>query len=251
MPKVYLVGAGPGPADLLTVRALRLLERADLVLHDSLVSAEVLALATRAHLVPVGKRCGQISTAQAFINRALVEAARRHAVVVRLKGGDPLIFGRAQEEIDALRAEGIDVEVVPGVTAALAASAELGISLTERGVSRTLSFATPRVGAGEEAGGEDWLPAVAGAHTCALYMASGAAAGVAGALIAAGKPTTLPTVVVERAGSPNCRVFPMTLGELARFDSTILQGPAIVLAGEVYARLLQRARAPQAIVVAG
>jgi uroporphyrin-III C-methyltransferase len=151
MGKVYLVGAGPGAPDLLTLRAARILERADIVFHDALVHPDVLALAcASAAVVAVGKRCSQISTDQRFINRNLVEAAQRHEVVVRLKGGDPMLFGRAQEEIDALQASGIEYEVVPGVTAALGASAELGISLTRRGVSRSVVFATPRIGKDQE-----------------------------------------------------------------------------------------------------
>ena len=145
---VYLVGAGPGAPDLLTVRAARLLAEADVVFHDALVHPETVALAVRAQKIAVGKRCGRHSTAQQFINKRLVDAARKHAVVVRLKGGDPMIFGRSQEEIDALQAAGIAVEIVPGITAALAAAAELRVSLTRRGLSRSVTFATPRVGAG-------------------------------------------------------------------------------------------------------
>ena len=131
---VYLVGAGPGAPDLLTLRAARLLERADIVFHDALVHPDTLALATRAVRIAVGKRCGKHATAQRFINKQLVDAAGKHAVVVRLKGGDPMLFGRAHEEIGALEAAGVPYEIVPGVTAALAATADLGISLTQRGV---------------------------------------------------------------------------------------------------------------------
>src|SRR5271165_6063715 len=133
---VYLVGAGPGAPDLLTLRAAKLLAAADMVLYDALVHPDILALAVRAEKIPVGKRCGKHSTAQQFINKRLVDAARRYQVVVRLKGGDPMLFGRAQEEIAALVAAGIGFEVVPGVTAALAASAEIGIALTQRGHAR-------------------------------------------------------------------------------------------------------------------
>src|SRR5215470_16832034 len=116
MGKVYLVGAGPGAPDLLTLRAARLLASADIVFHDALVHPDTIALATRAQKIGVGKRCGSHSTVQRFINKQLVDAARRHAIVVRLKGGDPMLFGRAQEEIAALDAAGIEYEVVPGVT---------------------------------------------------------------------------------------------------------------------------------------
>jgi uroporphyrin-III C-methyltransferase len=119
------------------------------VLHDALVHPDTLKLATRARFIDVGKRYGKVSTEQRFIHRALVEAARTHEVVVRLKGGDPMMFGRAQEELDALAAAGVEAEVVPGITAALAAAATLRVSLTRRGIARTVSFLTPRVGKGE------------------------------------------------------------------------------------------------------
>ncbi|HRO59664.1 MAG TPA: uroporphyrinogen-III C-methyltransferase, partial [Burkholderiaceae bacterium] len=128
--RVYLIGAGPGAADLLTLRAARLLASADVVLHDALVGPDILALAPQAELVDVGKRCARASAAQHFINRRLVECARRHRIVVRLKGGDPSLFGRAREEIEALRKAGIEFEIVLGVTAALAAAAQVGCPLT-------------------------------------------------------------------------------------------------------------------------
>lgn len=139
---VYIVGAGPGAPDLLTLRAARLLARATIVFHDALVHPDTLALAMNAEHVHVGKRCGRHSTAQHFINKRLIDAARAGHIVVRLKGGDPMIFGRSQEELDALAAAGIEAEVVPGVTAALAAAAELRTSLTRRGSSRSVAFAT-------------------------------------------------------------------------------------------------------------
>ena len=125
--KVYLVGAGPGAPDLITLRGARLLARADIVFYDALVHPDTIALAEKAEKIAVGKRCGRYSTAQRFINKRLIDAAQRYRTVVRLKGGDPMLFGRAQEEIDALQAAGVEFEVVPGVTAALAASAALGI----------------------------------------------------------------------------------------------------------------------------
>ena len=120
--KVYLVGAGPGAPDLLTLRAADVLKRADIVFHDALVHPDVLAVAARARKIAVGKRCGRHATAQQFINKRLVDAAREHPVVVRLKGGDPMLFGRAQEEIAALEAAGVQYEIIPGVTAALLAA---------------------------------------------------------------------------------------------------------------------------------
>src|SRR5438046_7446993 len=165
---VYLVGAGPGAPDLLTLRAARLLERADIVFHDALVHPDTLALAARAVKVAVGKRCGKHSTAQKFINKRLIDAAATHSVVVRLKGGDPMLFGRAQEEIAALEAAAIRYEVVPGVTAALAACAELGISLTRRGSVRSVALVTPRVAEGAAA--RDWATRVAAEDGGAIYM---------------------------------------------------------------------------------
>src|SRR5438876_8446358 len=171
---VYLVGAGPGAPDLLTLRAARLLERADIVFHDALVHPEIVALAVGAEKVAVGKRCGRHSTAQKFINKRLVDAAAKYPTVVRLKGGDPMLFGRAQEEIAALEAAGIRYEVVPGITAALAASAELGTSLTQRGVARSVAFVTPRVADGEPP--SEWAESIAAADAGAIYMGAGQAA---------------------------------------------------------------------------
>src|SRR2546429_4390936 len=136
MGKVYLVGAGPGAPDLLTLRAAEILKRAELVFHDALVHPQTLALAARARKILVGKRSGRHSTVQSFINKRLVDAAGKHAVVVRLKGGDPMLFGRAQEEIDALRKAGIEFESVPGATAAPAAIANLAEPLTRHRLDR-------------------------------------------------------------------------------------------------------------------
>ena len=229
---VFLVGAGPGAPDLLTLRAARLLERADIVFHDALVHPEVLALATRATRVPVGKRCGRLSTAQRFINKRLVDAAREHAVVVRLKGGDPMLFGRAQEEIDALEAAGIRVEVVPGVSAAFAASAAIERSLTRRGASRSVAFVTPSVGEGELQ--HDWAKPAAAADTAVLYMAGRRAAEIAAGLVAAGVPADRPAVLVENASLPNRAVHPTTVRRLSEAAARLGDGPALLLVGEVY-----------------
>ena len=231
MGNVYLVGAGPGAPDLLTLRAARLLEDADVVLHDALVHPGTLALARRARLVDVGKRCGQVSTEQRFIHRALVEAARRHAVVVRLKGGDPMLFGRAQEELDALAAAGIEAEVVPGVTAALAAAASLRVSLTRRGLARTVAFLTPRAGQGEDA--TEWIDAARSADSAALYMAAGAAQSIAQALLDAGKPADTPVALVESASLAGERRTLTTLGALGSRAPLPAAGPVVLLVGEV------------------
>jgi len=231
MGTVYLVGAGPGAPDLLTLRAARLLERADVVFHDALVHPDVLALASRARKVAVGKRCSQISTDQRFINRALVEAAHRYDTVVRLKGGDPMLFGRAHEEIEFLKKHFIEVEIVPGVTAALAASAELGISLTRRGEARSVAFVTPRVGEGTR--GSSWIRAALAADTVAIYMGAGEGAAIAAALIEAGKPASTPVAIVESASMPDTEVTCGTLRTLPGMGRSS-GGPALILLGEVY-----------------
>ena len=232
MGKVFLVGAGPGAPDLLTLRAARLLEAADVVFHDALVHPETLALARRARFVDVGKRAGRISTEQRFINRALVEAARSAAIVVRLKGGDPMLFGRAQEEIDALRDAGIECEVVPGVTAALAAAASLRVSLTRRGVSRNVAFVTARSGPGQP--GADWLATALAADTVALYMASGQAAEIAARLIDSGKPAQTPAILVENASLPDERRLFTTLAALRATGLPKFSGPVLLAVGEVF-----------------
>ncbi len=239
---VYLVGAGPGASDLLTLRAARLLEAADIVLHDALVHADTLALASRAIKVAVGKRCGRLSSAQHFINKRLVDAAREHRVVVRLKGGDPMLFGRVQEEIDALRAAGVPFEIVPGVTAALAASAELETSLTRRADasfegSRSVVFVTPRVAAdANDSDAMRWIAAVNAADTAVLYMASREADRIAALLIAAGRKGSTPVALVENASLPNAFVRVMTLAELARDGLAALDGPATLVIGEIVRR---------------
>src|SRR6267154_277634 len=231
MGKAYLVGAGPGAPDLLTVRAAQILTRADMVFHDALVHPQTLALAARARKILVGKRSGRHSTAQSFINKRLVDAARKHGVVVRLKGGDPMLFGRAQEEIDALRKAGIDFEIVPGVTAATAASAELGVSLTRRGLARHVVFVTPRAGRGER--GNDWAAAVLAANTAVIYMGAGLAEEISAELIARGKPKTTPLVLVESATLPEQRILRGTLADLPALARGAGGGPAVVLLGEV------------------
>jgi len=196
------------------------------------VQEEMLALAPGAKQVAVGKRCSRISTNQRFINRNLIEAAAKYEIVVRLKGGDPMLFGRAQEEIGALESAGVAYEIVPGVTSALAASAELGVSLTGRGVSRSVVFATPRIGEGEDF--SDWAPAVARADTAVLYMAVGQAAEIAGILEAQGMPASTPVVLVENASLPGSRHIGCTLRGLRNGAATELTGPALLLFGDVF-----------------
>jgi len=226
---VYLVGAGPGAADLLTLRAVRLLESADILFYDALVPHEVLAISKNSKKIKTGKRSGQFSTAQNFINKQLADAARKHAVVVRLKGGDPMLFGRAHEELAYLKKHNIRCEVVPGITAALAASAELGISLTRRGLARSVVFVTPRAGAGEPA--NHWVEVVLAADTAGIYMGAGQAKEIALALIAAGKSPQTPVVVIENASLPDARRFAGPLKDLERVAAQGSGGPMLILLG--------------------
>jgi len=233
MGKVYFVGAGPGAADLITVRGAQLLRRADIVFHDALVQQEMLALAEKAKLVAVGKRCNQISTDQRFINRNLVEASAKYNVVARLKGGDPTLFGRLQEEIDALEASGVEYEIVPGVTAALAGSAEIGVSLTRRGMSRSVVFVTPRVGEGEDE--SDWAQVVAAADTAVLYMAAGQAEAISRILRQHGMPASTPAVIVVNVSLAVAQRIHTVLERLEHDVPTQLTGPAVLMIGSVFA----------------
>lgn len=231
--KVYLVGAGPGAPDLITLRGAEVLKRAGIVFHDALVHPGTLELAGRAEKIAVGKRCGRFATAQQFINKRLVDAARKYHTVVRLKGGDPMLFGRAHEEIAALQAAGIEFEVVPGVTAALAASAELGVSLTRRGIARNVALVTARAGAGEAQ--NDWAKHVAAADTAVIYMGAGQAAEIAATLIARGVPRDTPAAIVENASLPEARRFTMPLSDLGRAAELGISGPAVIMLGAVFA----------------
>jgi len=206
------------------------------------VPAEILALARQAEKVPVGKRCGRHSTAQRFINKRLADAAADHAVVVRLKGGDPMLFGRAQEEIDYLRARRVRVEVVPGVTAALAAAAQSGVSLTQRGVARSVALVTPRVGEGTAP--SSWLDAARAADTVAVYMGAGDAPAIARALIGAGKPASTPVVVVENASQADARTLSGTLAGLPELAAQLGGGAAVILLGEAVRPALATAEQP-------
>ena len=237
--RVFLIGAGPGAVDLLTLRAASAIKAADIIFYDSLVSPEVLALSTGAKKVHIGKRCGRNSATQEFINRSLVSAARRYGQVVRLKGGDPMIYGRAQEEIAALTAAGVSYEIIPGVSAAFGASADLGVSLTKRGVSRSVVFVTPSFGNGETP--HDWVDAVIHADTAVLYMASRDSGKIARTLMDAGVPINLPVVVVENATLEHRQIIPTVLSDLPMVQGRLGEGPALILIGEVYEEFVQTA----------
>lgn len=228
--KVCLIGAGPGAADLITVRGARLLAQADVVLHDALVTADMLELCPQAKKIAVGKRCGQRSTAQAFINKQLLDCAAKYALVVRLKGGDPMLFGRAEEELRALESCGIEVEVVPGITAALAAAAAAKQPLTQRGVARSVAFFTASAAPDQ--------PPAAGLPDCdtlVQYMGGREAAASARALLAAGRAAETPVLVVENCSRPEQRVLRLVLGELEGRQLQ-WQGPVLMMIGAAMAR---------------
>ncbi|MES2161283.1 MAG: uroporphyrinogen-III C-methyltransferase [Pseudomonadota bacterium] len=232
--KVYLIGAGPGAADLITVRGARLLAQADVVLYDALVTPEMLALCPQAQLISVGKRSGQRSTAQTLINQQLVESAQRQRTVVRLKGGDPMLFGRADEELRALEAEGIEVEVVPGVTTALAAAAATKQPLTRRGVARSVAFFTSST-----APDEPQHPALPATDTLVQYMGGREAIATATRLLAEGRRPDLPVVVVENCSRADQRIARLTLSDLADgLDAA--HGPVLVMIGEALRQRLHQ-----------
>ena len=231
-----LVGAGPGDPDLLTLRAVKALQRADAVLYDALIDPSILDLArSDARRINVGKRCGRHAMNQAAINRLIVTLAQSGAHVVRLKGGDPFVFGRGGEELDILRAAGVPVEVVPGVTAACAAAASLQIPLTHRDVARSLHFVT---GHGSEGAvpAHDWRALAASGGTIAAYMASRTFRRVAASLIEAGLPGSTPAVAVENVSRPNEAYLHGTLATLADLlEDNRPDGPTMVLIGAVVA----------------
>jgi uroporphyrin-III C-methyltransferase len=211
---VYLVGAGPGSPDLLTLRALHLLERADVILPDDLVSDEVLTLASPAALViPVGKRCGQPRITQAGIHELMLLHAGQGKSVVRLKSGDPLVFGRANEEIEALRAAGIPFEIVPGITAAFAVAASLQTPLTDRNSASKLILATAHHAADKSAP-IAWDGAFPADSTLVLYMPGRNFSALSASLIASGIPADTPVAAVSKASTPDEQVTATTLAEL-------------------------------------
>jgi uroporphyrin-III C-methyltransferase len=239
--KVYLVGAGPGAADLITVRGAKLLEKAEIVFHDALVEPEMLDLCPQAIKVPVGKRCGKLSSAQHFINKRLVDATQQYKTIIRLKGGDPMLFGRADEEIGALKKMGIEFEIVPGITAALAGAASLQQSLTLRGISRSVAFITLAQAAENTNKQEPAQPiSNPSADTLVYYMGRKDAAKIAQQLIQQQHPhqTSTPVHILESVSTKRERHWTSTLGALALgvadnwFDP---QSPALIMIGAALA----------------
>jgi len=228
--KVYLVGAGPGDPDLLTLKALRLLQSAEAVLHDDLVAPEILRLIpTSAQVHNVGKRCGKKQILQGDINFLMVALAATGLRVVRLKGGDPLIFGRAGEEIESLRAAGIPYEIVPGITSALGAAAATQIPLTHRHASSTLIVITAHQAAESEAA--DWRKFVSSGATLVVYMPGKNHVAIAEKIIAAGLSKETPCILVSRATTRLQRTHQTTLSSLHRAPQ--LPAPTILIVGEV------------------
>lgn len=229
---VWLVGAGPGDPELLTCKAVRLIGAASVIFYDALIGQDVLALANpAARLVYVGKRAGRHSKDQRTIDELLVSAALAGERVVRLKGGDPAIFGRATEELEACRAAGVAVSICPGVTAASAAAASLGASLTLRGLARKLIFVTAHAQAGDQLD-LDWAALADPQATLAVYMGKASAGAVSANLISAGLPADTPVALVENASRPDEQHFRTRLDLLSLAARTALgSGPALLLIG--------------------
>ena len=231
---VWLVGAGPGDPELLTIKALKVLQTADVVVHDGLVSDEILALApSAARRISVAKRKSRHSYKQPEINRMIVAFALEGLTVVRLKGGDPFIFGRGGEELEACREAGVPCHIVPGVTAALAASASAGAPLTHRGAAQAVTFITGHAASGEVPD-LDWAALAKPNHTVVIYMGVTAAAPVAERLIAAGRDGATPALIVENASRPDERRIVTTLAGLPD-AAAALTGPALLIVGEAMA----------------
>jgi len=231
---IWLVGAGPGDADLLTVKALKVLQRADVVVHDGLVSDEILSLSpASARRISVAKRKSRHSYSQDEINRMLVAFAGEGLTVVRLKGGDPFIFGRGGEELEAAREAGIECHVVPGVTAALAAAADAGAPLTHRGSAQAVTFVTGHAAKGGEPD-LDWASLARANHTVVIYMGLSMAAPIAARLMAAGRAGSTPALIVENASRADERRIVITLAGLAD-EAAALSGPALLIVGEAMA----------------
>lgn len=234
-PMVSLVGAGPGDPELLTVKAMKRLQQAEVVLTDDLVDARVLAcLPAAARVLRVGKRGGCVSTEQRFIHELMIREARAGARVVRLKGGDPFVFGRGGEEVDALREAGIEVEVINGLSAGLAAPAAVGVPVTDRRCTPGVAFVTGHNG--EHGIAPDWAALAKSRLTLVVYMGLARAAVISQALQDGGLSASTPAVIVSAAHTPRQRECFTTLAELpAAIEREGLPSPALLVIGEVVA----------------
>lgn len=241
--KVWLVGAGPGDPELMTLKAARVLGEADVVVHDRLVAPAILDLAPgRARKLYVGKQKARHALPQDDINALLVALAKDGLTVVRLKGGDPFVFGRGGEELLACRTAGVACEVVPGISAALAASASSGAPLTHRGLAQSVTFATGHAARGTGEPELDWAALARPNHTVALYMALSTAPMIAERLIAAGRAGSTPVALIENASLPDERRLIATLATLPEV-AAMLSGPTLLIIGEV-AALAQASQQP-------
>ena len=228
--KVYLIGAGPGDPELLTLKAVRALAAADVVLIDDLVDRRVLEHAPRARVVPVGKRGGCRSTPQAFIEKLMVRLARRGAIVARVKGGDPFVFGRGGEEVLALAAAGIEATVVPGITAGVGVPAALGIPVTHRAVARGVTFVTAHA---RDGGSPDWAALARTGTTLVIYMGMQRIGEITAALSRAGMAAT-PAAVIERGTTDAERSVIGSIATIAAQAAKAgLGSPALIVVGEV------------------
>jgi uroporphyrin-III C-methyltransferase len=232
--RATLVGCGPGDPDLLTIRAVKAIESADALLFDALIDPAILELARRdARLIDVGKRCGRHAMNQAAINALVVRLALEGLHVVRLKGGDPFVFGRGGEELAELRAAGVPVTVIPGVTAACAAAASLQVPLTHRDVAGSVHFITGH-GTDGAMPAQDWMALVRSGGTIAAYMASRTLRQMADSLVAAGLAEATPAVAIENASRADERCLFGTIASLPdQLAATGFDGPTLVLIGAV------------------
>lgn len=233
--KVYLVGAGPGDPGLLTLKAKGLLEHADVVIHDALVSPPILAMiGERTQVIDAGKRRGRHSMVQVEITELLIEQAKTHAVVVRLKGGDPFVFGRGGEEMMGLLEAGIDVEVVPGITAGIAAPAYAGIPVTHRDYSSSVTFVTGHESAGKYRPQVNWAAVAQGSETIVIYMGVHNLPNIVSALLTAGMAVDTPVALVRWGTRPEQEEL---IGSLATIVQQVeeqqFQAPAIAIIGRV------------------
>ena len=247
-PKVTLVGAGPGDPELLTLKALKAIGQASVLFVDDLVSEDIVAYAAPgARIVYVGKRGGCKSTPQAFIEKLMVTAAREGESVVRLKGGDPFIFGRGGEELEHLQAAGIQVEVVNGITAGLAAVTSLGVPLTHRQHAHGVVFITGHAKPGDS--GTDWRALSATAHsarlTLVIYMGVSGASHIQQELLT-GLPASTPVAVIQNASLATQRHIATTLGALAeQIKTSGITSPSVIVVGDVVSGLAQAADHPE------
>jgi len=234
---VSFVGAGPGDPELITLKGLRRLREAEVVLHDRLVPHELLdEVSPGATVIDVGKTPGRPCVGQGQINWLLVDWARRREHVVRLKGGDPAVFGRLGDEIEAVRSAGIAFEVIPGVTAASAAAARLGISLTRRGSASTLVFAAGTDQSGHHSAALDWDLLARAEGTLVFYMPVGSLAPITAALTMLGRDPRAPAILVERVGTPDERVIASSLSDIAEEGRAAgIAAPAILVTGPTVA----------------